>query len=232
MIPELAAYVYTDVACGRIADMAPPPQARKYRGADLARRRADRRERLMDAVVTLIGESGWEAATVRALATEAGVAPRFVYEGFADVEELAAATYDELGQRLVDAATLELTAFPSDLGSASRAAIAAILDRLSEDPRRARFLLTDAPVLAARRTALLRLAAREYAAHATTAGADVDTAQLEAIGLIVAAGGLELIRAWLDGSLTVDTGGLAELLSASLTTLSQALPQLMHPAPS
>ncbi|MBS4753814.1 TetR family transcriptional regulator [Nocardioides sp. zg-ZUI104] len=202
---------------------------RTYAGVEPEQRRADRRRRLMAAMVAVVGESGWEAATVRRIAAEAELGPRSLYESFTDLEDLAAVTYDELGAGLVADALAAIADADdsSDVATVTRAAITAIVERLSEDPRRARFLLCEVPVLAARRTALLHAAAGEYAAQARRAGATLSEQQLRATSLVVAGGGLELIRAWLDGALRLEQAQVSALIAESLTALSARLPAIL-----
>src|ERR1700760_3385627 len=67
-----------------------------YRGVAMEDRRADRRRRLLEAGVRVIGESGWQSTTVRAVCSEAGLTERYFYESFADRETLLLDVFDRV----------------------------------------------------------------------------------------------------------------------------------------
>lgn len=61
-----------------------------------------RREALIEAALDLVAEGGPQAATVRAIATRAGVTPGLIRHYFASKEELTRAAYRRLVQILTD----------------------------------------------------------------------------------------------------------------------------------
>jgi len=74
----------------------------------------ERREQLLDAALTLIGEHGYRGASMEAIAREAAVAKPVVYRTFTSREALLMALLERERERAF--ATLE-SALPSDLGS-------------------------------------------------------------------------------------------------------------------
>jgi len=63
------------------------------------------RLRLYETAVTLIGERGYEAATLREVATRAGVSPGLLYRYFPSKRSVVLALYDELSEQFARQAT-------------------------------------------------------------------------------------------------------------------------------
>ena len=78
---------------------AVPPQ-RAYRGAAPEARRAERREKLIQAGIELFGTIGYQAASVKAICRQAGLTERYFYESFSNSEELLEQTYLDVTSRL------------------------------------------------------------------------------------------------------------------------------------
>ncbi|KAA1416827.1 TetR/AcrR family transcriptional regulator [Nocardioides humilatus] len=68
---------------------------RLWQGQTPDAREADRRQRLVDAGMELLGTQGVAALTMRAACREAAVGPRYFYELFATREEFLEAVYDQ-----------------------------------------------------------------------------------------------------------------------------------------
>lgn len=79
------------------------PSHRLYRGISPEKRQGDRRARLVEAGLTVIGTQGFNAATVRVLCAEAGLTERYFYESFANREALLAAVYEQCIEHLTNA---------------------------------------------------------------------------------------------------------------------------------
>ena len=73
---------------------------RLWQGQTPDAREADRRERLVEAGLELVGTQGVGALTMRAACREAAVGPRYFYELFATRDELLEAVYDETVDRI------------------------------------------------------------------------------------------------------------------------------------
>lgn len=71
-----------------------PARGRTYGGLRSSERKDRRRQAFLDAGLTIFGTSGFRTATVRGLCKQAGLATRYFYESFADMEALLAAVFD------------------------------------------------------------------------------------------------------------------------------------------
>jgi AcrR family transcriptional regulator len=78
---------------------------RRYGGRTAEQRRADRRERLLDAGLQLFGTQGYAATTIEGLCAAASLNARYFYEQFRNREELLAEVY----RRHVEAVMREVT---------------------------------------------------------------------------------------------------------------------------
>ncbi|MER7398446.1 TetR/AcrR family transcriptional regulator [Streptomyces sp. NPDC000151] len=113
---------------------------RKYAGRPAAERRAERRERLLEAGLQLFGAGpGYRATSVTALCEEAGLSTRQFYEEFRNLEELLAALHAQVNGWGEEAAVAALAA-AAERGVEERAAAAvrAYAEAVTDDPRRAR----------------------------------------------------------------------------------------------
>jgi AcrR family transcriptional regulator len=188
-----------------------------WAGTTLADRRSERRAKLLEVGLELLGTQGSAAVTVRSVCRSAQLTDRYFYESFADREALLLAVFDEVaaeaGQALIDVAG----APGDDIERVAAAAVEAFLDLLTGDPRKGRVLLveplTDA-TLAVRGTALSPAFAEII--RTQLGGADEVAAQLTATALVGAIANL-FIR-WLDGSLAIDRAALADYCVRLLTT--------------
>ncbi|WP_084478605.1 TetR/AcrR family transcriptional regulator [Nocardia jejuensis] len=117
--------------------------SRSYGGQTAQGRADDRRARLIDVGVELVGTQGVSALGMRSVCREAGLSQRFFYESFADADALLHAVYRAALSRLEHAVASAVAA--GDLHAVVEAAA-----RLMEtDPRICRILLVE-PVADAR----------------------------------------------------------------------------------
>lgn len=177
-----------------------------YAGVAAEDRRAGRRRRLLAAGLHVLGEQGWQGATVRAICARARLTPRYFYESFDDREALLLAVFDELAADAARRVLEAVAAAPDDAEAKSHAAIAAFVDMLEDDPRKARVLFVEAMGSAAmmrRRLEVLRTFARLIADQAREfyrppAGSG---RLLETTAFLLAGGLAELLMAWVEGDL-------------------------------
>jgi AcrR family transcriptional regulator len=181
---------------------------RPYRGVSAEQRRAERRERLIEAGLEVIAARGWPAATVREVCAEARLTERYFYESFEDRGALLVAVFDHVAERAAQAVLDSVRDAPRDASVQARAAIGAFVDLVAEDPRKARVLFLEAAgseALAQRRrqaiNAFARLVRDEAAEFYKVPGPLLKDAELTAHALV---GGLaQLLMAWLSGELKV-----------------------------
>lgn len=117
---------------------ARPAEGRRYGGRSTPQRRAERRGRLLAAGLQLFGTAGWLASPIERLCAQAGVATRSFYEEFAGREALLLAVYEQITAGAARAVRAALAEAPGDLRSRIPVGLAAYVDHLTSDPRRAR----------------------------------------------------------------------------------------------
>ncbi|MFO7192691.1 MULTISPECIES: TetR/AcrR family transcriptional regulator [Thermocrispum] len=115
---------------------------RTWGGTTLADRRADRRRRLVEAGIELLGGGDSTAVTVRAVCRTARLTERYFYESFADRDALMLAVYEHVAesarQAILDAVTRVADTDPEEQ---ARAAVRAFVELLIDDPRKGTVLL-------------------------------------------------------------------------------------------
>jgi AcrR family transcriptional regulator len=180
--------------------------ARTYSGVAAAERVAERRARLLEAALDLIGTDGWGAATMTAICRRAGLTERYFYESFKDRDALYVALLDSLAAE-VEAATLDALR-EGGLEASARALLRVLLG----DPRKGRAALLEGlgSEVAQRRR-------REVLASFERLSVEVGTVSspIAAVALVGAVD--ELLRRRLEGTLDVSDDELV----AALVDLSQ-----------
>lgn len=120
------------------------PTGRLWQGLTPDAREADRRHRLVEAGLELMGTQGVAALTMRAACREASVGPRYFYDLFATREELLEAVYDETVDRVREPI---LAAVIAEAGRGTAAAITTAfetaVDVVEQDPRLGRILFRE-----------------------------------------------------------------------------------------
>lgn len=202
-----------------------------YRGATAAQRREERRRRLMDAALDIIGTQGWSNTTLRGVCEHARVGPRFFYESFPDLDALAAAVHDELVQEAVQLTLAAVAAAPDDLPAKARAGVSTIISAFTDDPRRARVVFAEAhgsEMLMRRRFDAMRTIADVVSAQAEELldlPAGSEHVRL-AFSLLFTGGVAEMILVWLDGGLDVDHEQLVDMCIEFLLSNARTLPEM------
>ena len=113
--------------------------ARPYGGVSADDRRADRRARLIEAGLEVLGDRGWAGTTVRGVCAEAGLSERYFYESFGDRDRLLAAIFDSVAADAAKAVLTAVEAAPHDAAAKARAGIDAfvrMLPRIHAGPGR------------------------------------------------------------------------------------------------
>ncbi len=192
---------------------------RPYRGVSADRRRADRRARLVEAGLDVIATKGAERATVRDVCLAAGLTERYFYEAFPDRDALPVAVFDHVAEQAAGVIVEAVAAAPHDARARARAAIAAFVDLVADDPRRARVLLLgsleDRGLQRRRLQAVsefARLVADQATAFYGVRGSPPLDAELTAHALVGALA--QLLGAWLRGELQVTRERLVDHAAA------------------
>ncbi|MBK1788058.1 TetR/AcrR family transcriptional regulator [Prauserella cavernicola] len=112
---------------------------RVYGGRTAADRRAERRERLMDAGLELFGTEGYVATSIERLCSAAGVSTRNFYEEFTGREDLLTTLHNRVLERAMRAVTDAFASAENEaLAARIELAVRAYLTTTAQDPRWAR----------------------------------------------------------------------------------------------
>jgi len=200
-----------------------------YGGQSAAQRKAERKAQLLAAGLDLIGTEGWSATTVRGVCTRAGLTSRFFYESFKNLEDLAVAVFDQVIEETTAQVLEALSAAPEDPREKARAAIAAFVRTLTDDPRKARVVFVEAlgnDALLARRQATMSAFAQLIAAEgrASYAPSASGSSFFNLTARMLVGGLAELMITWLNGDIEMDRDELTEdCVSLFVTTAESAV---------
>ena len=115
--------------------------SRKYAGLSAAKRRQDRREKLIDAGYALFGTVGVPGTRIEGVCAEAGVGIRSLYDEFGSLEALFRAVYDRVIARAFQAVQVAMMAPRRDTtADPLTAAISAYLHEMLDDKRSGRII--------------------------------------------------------------------------------------------
>ncbi|TQF74010.1 TetR/AcrR family transcriptional regulator [Rhodococcus spelaei] len=116
---------------------------RRYSGLDAGQRAVARRTAILAAALELFGAKGYAATSVKQICAEAELTERYFYESFKDRHACLVALYAEVVDTVRGATTGALeSAGPSPRAMAD-AGLAAFVECLTEDARRARIVLIE-----------------------------------------------------------------------------------------
>jgi AcrR family transcriptional regulator len=205
-------------------------QIRPYGGVDARERTAERRRRLLEAGLELLGCADDAAElTVRAICREAGVSARYFYESFTDKDELVAAVFDWVIADI--AATTQAAVSSSPPKEQSRAGMANIVRTIADDPRIGRLLFSSHlanTVLARKRVEAGALMAALSGQQAIDSLGVRDNGQVKATAHFVVGGVVQTISAWLAGDVALEPDQLVEQLASTVNALAD--PALYRPS--
>jgi AcrR family transcriptional regulator len=192
--------------------------SRPYRGISAQVRRDERRVRLQEAALELVGEGGVTPVSAEAVAARAGLTKRYFYESFSDRDALLDAVLDGFFADVHAEIVAALSG--SRPGPAARAHTVArvLIDFLGRDPRRARLYVESPglPVLRVRRERAFELFSRlllDTFPPAVPAGPELERRRALA-ALIVVSGTTQAATTWLRGGLELSRDELVDGLAA------------------
>lgn len=204
-----------------------------YRGATTDERREQRRRRLLDAALDIVGTQGLSALTVRGVCEQARVGPRFFYESFPDLDALAGDLLEEIQGAALDSASAAIASTEGSQADKIRAGVAALIVTLTDDPRRANIALAQAhgsEALMRRRFAGMRRVAAVIIKEARQL-LDIpegEDAALTALAQLITGGASELVLVWLDGGLKVERPVLIEVITDYVVNMVDRLPAMVE----
>ncbi|MBJ7332511.1 MAG: TetR/AcrR family transcriptional regulator [Solirubrobacteraceae bacterium] len=191
-----------------------PQVVRPYRGVSADERRAQRRIRLMEAGLVVIGEQGINGLTMTAVIREAGLTERYFYESFTDRDALLVEMFQEAVQATNLAAGTLRDQAEDDLYARCRATVAGALSVMTDDPRVGRAFLE--AVGNATLRPYLRDALQGFSAFMLSELSQgqkrnaEDRARLEIAATALIGGITDAATAWLAGSLKVSRDELID----------------------
>ena len=181
---------------------------RTYRGISAEERRAERRARVKDACLDVVGEGGVAKVTVEAVSAGAGLTKRYFYESFPDLDTLLAEVIDDIFTGLLTdiLATLPgIDSIPERADTIARM----LIDFFQRDARRAR-LYVEAPghpTLRARREVAFQTYTRLLLEHLQPEDTPLDRRR-EVAALIIVAGVTQAASEWLRDGRVGGSGAL------------------------
>jgi len=177
---------------------------RRWTGLSLADRQQERRVLLLDAALALVDSEGWEAMTVRSVLERARLNPRYFYESFADLDQLAVAVYDRIVEELGQVVWAALAAAGDEPAQQVRAVVRGIVEFVDEDRRRGKILYAEGlgnEALNRRRLETGRMVVafvQDYSGERRRSGQEPD--EVGRVGASILVGGFsQLLVDWLAG---------------------------------
>lgn len=197
-------------------------QVRPYRGIEAADRLAERRSRLLEAGLDILGsESDLSDLTVRGICRHAGITARYFYESFTDKDDFVAAVFDWVIADI--SATTQAAATAARPEELNRAAMANIVRTIVGDPRVGRLLFSSHlanPVLARKRVEAGGLMAMLSGQQVVQTLQVPENDKVKATAYFVVGGVVQTIGAWLGGEVDLEPDELVEQLGSVLDQLA------------
>ena len=194
--------------------------SRPYGGIEASDRLAQRRRRLIDAGLDLLGRTDPDDLTVRAICARAGLTARYFYENFTDKDAFVEAVFDDVTAQIATTTQAAVAAAPT--AEQTRSGITNIIRLIGEDNRVGRLLfntqISNAAVLRKRtqQSELFIALSGEHIQNAYRVGAD---SRVRATAAFVVGGVRQAITAWLDDEVAMSVDELVDLLVSILDGL-------------
>ncbi len=197
-------------------------QVRPYRGVNASQRIAERRRRLLEAGLDLLGGQPIPGdLTVRGICSQSGLAARYFYEGFADKDVFVGAVFDWVVSDI--AATTQAAVAAAPAREQSRAGIANIVRTISDDIRVGRLLFSAHlanPVVVRKRAESGALFALLSGQHVGVALQLEQNDRIKAAAHFVVGGVAQTLSAWLAGAIAFTPSELTDQLAALIDQLA------------
>jgi AcrR family transcriptional regulator len=197
-------------------------QVRPYRGVNASQRIAERRRRLLEAGLDLLGGRAIPSdLTVRAICAQAGLAARYFYESFADKDVFVDAVFDWVVADI--AATTQAAMAAAPAREQTHAGMANIVRTISDDIRVGRLLFNSHlanPVVVRKRAESGALFALLSGQHVGVTLQVEQNDRIKAAAHFVVGGVAQTLSAWLAGAIGFTPGQLAVQLAALIDQLA------------
>jgi AcrR family transcriptional regulator len=197
---------------------------RSYGGRSAQQRAEERRQRMVEAAITVLAAQG-ERATMTAICHEAGLTERYFYESFANRDAALVAALEAVTEEIADTAVRVLQETPGSVEERVHAMTRSFALWAANQPERALVAVVHASAtgpLRARRHELIGsfadMAAREAASLYGDQAWPADRARVQ--GLVLIGGLAELVASWLTGEVPLDTDQLADVAADLFVSLT------------
>ncbi len=188
-------------------------RARQYAGVSAEERQFARRERLIEAAISVYGKLGYRNATVKAVCEAAALTERYFYESFVNSEALLVTSFDTVSHRVIACLDKIRTEHPGPPEDCGRAVLRAYYQMLKDDPAGARLFVIEiarvGPAVDEVWAALLRefgeLLSRTVAPDANATLKSSQTLRAGAVGAMV-----QIAKAWIKGGYAQSVEAVAE----------------------
>ena len=171
---------------------------RIYGGLSASERRAERRERLLDAGLELFGTVGFAKTTIPMLCSASGVTARHFYEEFESREALLRELYDRIAENALERVVAALRDIGRDVRARIRHSNEAYFRYLTSDPRLARVYAIEAVGLNPELEAHRRAKREAFVKKMTKAAQRVDepTVDSRLLSAAIAGAAHDLVLEW------------------------------------
>jgi AcrR family transcriptional regulator len=206
-----------DDQSGQTAPTSTPPE-RSYKGLPAAERANQRRQRLLEVGLDILGgPDGPQDLTLRTVCGRSGLAQRYFYESFADKDGFAAAIYDWALAGLVSSAQAAVAAVPPP--DQARAGITSLVRSISADRRIGQLLFSPnqiSLVLVRKRFESTAMFVSLFAQHLRVTFHPNENG-LPVLAQFLVGGVGQALGAWLNEEMTITEDNLIEQLIGILT---------------
>jgi len=199
---------------------------RSYGGKTARERAEDRRLRLVEATIAVLGEQGEAHTTMTAICAHAGLTERYFYESFAHRDEALLAALDLVSEEIAADARRVVERAPGPPAERVHAVMSSFVAWVGEQPERGKVAVVHSsatPGLRTRRHELIGAFAELAASESEELyGADAwppDQARLH--GIVYIAGLAELVAAWLTGEVDLTPDELTRTAGDLFVSMSR-----------
>ena len=173
-------------------------QGRLYGGLSAPERRAERRERLLDAGLELFGTVGFLKTTIPMLCSASGVTARHFYEEFDSREALLRTLYDRIAETVLERTVEALRASERSMPDRIHDSTEAYFRFLTSDPRLAQIYTIEAVGMHAELETHRRAKREDFVKKLTKAAARVETSSVDSrlLSAAIAGAAHDLLLEW------------------------------------
>lgn len=176
-------------------------RGRTYAGQTEDERLAQRRDALVTAAFDLVAERGWRELNIEELCRRARLNKRYFYDAFENLDGIIAAVTTRLAENAI-AVTLAAIDGTARRDEATRSAISAFVEHLTDDPRRARVLFGAVPAgdaAAGHRAGAIRQVIATVSTQGRSMHALAEDPAVELTAAMLVGGTSQAVLDWLEG---------------------------------